>query len=158
MAPLRSRQSARNPPGSALELARMEGFNFSTEVRVRFAETDAQGVAHNTAYIVWFEVARVDYLARHAGGYQAIRDEGIEALVTETHVNYHSPARFDDVVSIHARCSELRGARFRYEYVIERDGELLADGWTRHATVDAVTFRPRRIPAWFAEAIATAET
>ncbi len=136
----------------------MDGFNFSTEVRVRFAETDAQGVAHNTAYIVWFEVARVDYLSRYAGGYQAIRDEGIEALVTETHVNYRSPARFDDVVSIHARCSELKGARFRYEYAIERNGELLADGWTRHATVDAVTFRHRRIPAWFAEAIATAES
>lgn len=136
----------------------MDGFNFSTEVLVRFAETDAQGVAHNTAYIVWFEVARVGYLARHAGGYQAIRDEGLEAIVTETHVNYHSPARFDDVVSIHARCSEVRGARFRYEYAIEREGELLADGWTRHATVDAVTFRPTRVPAWLAEAIATAET
>jgi acyl-CoA thioester hydrolase len=136
----------------------MDGFNFSTEVRVRFAETDAQGVAHNTAYIVWFEVARVGYLARHAGGYQALRDEGLEAIVTETHVNYHAPARFDDVVSIHARCSEARGARFRYDYAIERDGELLADGWTRHATVDAVTFRPTRVPAWLAEAIATAET
>jgi acyl-CoA thioester hydrolase len=135
----------------------MDGFNFSTEVRVRFAETDAQGVAHNTAYIVWFEVARVGYLARHAGGYQRIRDEGVEAIVTETHINYHSPARFDDVVAIHARCSEVRGARFRYEYAIERDGELLADGWTRHAAVDAVTFRPTRVPAWLAEAIATAE-
>jgi acyl-CoA thioester hydrolase len=136
----------------------MEGFHFSTEVRVRFAETDAQGVAHNTAYIVWFEVARVDYLARYAGGYQSIRDRGIEALVTQTHIDYHSPARFDDVVSVHARCAEIKGARFRYEYAIERDGELLADGWTRHATVDAVTFRPKRVPEWFAEAIATAET
>ena len=136
----------------------MEGFHFSTEVRVRFAETDAQGVAHNTAYIVWFEVARVDYLSRYAGGYQAIRDRGIEALVTQTHIDYHSPARFDDLVSVHARCAEIKGARFRYEYAIERDGELLADGWTRHATVDAVTFRPKRVPEWFAEAIATAES
>ena len=53
---------------------------------MRFAETDAQGVAHNAAYLVWFEVARVDYLDRHAGGYQSIRDRGIEAFVTETHV------------------------------------------------------------------------
>ena len=56
----------------------MDGFHFHTEVKVRFAETDAQGVAHNTAYIVWFEVARVDYLAKFAGGYQSIRDRGIE--------------------------------------------------------------------------------
>ena len=136
----------------------MHGFNFHTEVKVRFAETDAQGVAHNTAYIVWFEVARVDYLAKYAGGYQAIRDRGIEALVTETHVRYFEPARFDDRVLIHARCSHLKGARFRYEYLIERDdGTKLAEGWTGHAIVDARTFRPVRMPDWFVQAVATAE-
>ena len=43
-------------------------FSHATEVSVRFAETDAQGIAHNAAYLVWYEVARVDYLARFAGG------------------------------------------------------------------------------------------
>jgi len=138
---------------------RVNGFHFHTEIKVRFAETDAQGVAHNTAYIVWFEVARVDYLAKYAGGYQAIRDRGIEALVTETHVRYFEPARFDDRVLIHARCSHLKGARFRYEYLIERDdGTKLAEGWTGHACVDARTFRPTRIPAALREAIARAES
>ncbi len=136
----------------------MDGFNFHTEVKVRFAETDAQGVAHNTAYIVWFEVARVDYLAEHAGGYQSIRDHGIEAFVTETHVFHREPARFDDRVLIHTRCTDVKGARFRYEYVIERDdGTVLATGWTGHAVVDARTFRPVRVPGWFVEAIAAAE-
>ena len=46
----------------------MEGFTFSTDVRVRFADTDAQGIAHNASYLVWFEVARVEYLREHAGG------------------------------------------------------------------------------------------
>ncbi len=136
----------------------MDGFNFHTDIRVRFAETDAQGVAHNTAYVVWFEVARVDYLGVHAGGYQSIRDRGLEALVTETHIRYAEPARFDDRVRVHARCSHLRGARFRFDYVIERDdGTKLAEGWTGHAVVDAATFRPVRMPSWFAEAVATAE-
>ncbi len=40
----------------------MEGYSFTTRVRVRFADTDAQGVAHNASYLVWFEVARVEYL------------------------------------------------------------------------------------------------
>jgi acyl-CoA thioester hydrolase len=139
-------------------VSRVDRFHFHTEVKVRFAETDAQGVAHNTAYIVWFEVARVDYLAEYAGGYQSIRDRGIEALVTETHIRYYEPARFDERVLIHARCTHLKGARFRYEYLIEREGGTkLAEGWTGHAVVDATTFRPVRIPEWFAEAVATAE-
>jgi acyl-CoA thioester hydrolase len=138
----------------------MEGFTFSTSVRVRFADTDAQGIAHNSAYVVWFEVARVEYLRTYAGGYQALRDEGIEALVLESFCRYRVPAKFDDVVRVHTRCHDVRGARFRYEYAIVRegDGELLAEGWTAHACVDAATFRPTRIPQWLVDAMALAES
>jgi acyl-CoA thioester hydrolase len=124
---------------------------------VRFAETDAQGVAHNSNYLVWFEVARIDYLERHAGGYQRLRDEGIESLVLESHVRYLAPALFDDRLLVHARCLDVRGARFRFEYAITRKGAVIADGWTRHGTVDAASLRPTRVPAWLLDAIATAE-
>lgn len=132
-------------------------FRFSTELKVRFAETDAQGVAHNSVYLVWFEIARIDYLARFRGGYPELRANGIEALTTESHVRYLAPARFDDPLTIRARCGELKGARFRFDYSVERDGSAVADGWTRHACVDATAHRPTRVPAWLAEAIATSE-
>jgi acyl-CoA thioester hydrolase len=132
-------------------------FSFSTQIRVRFAETDAQGVANNASYLVWFEVARVEYLERYAGGYPALREHGIEAFVTEVHVRYGVPARFDDRLELHARVTDVRGARFRFEYRLERDGALVAEGWTAHACVDAVTHRPIRVPDWLAEAIARAE-
>jgi acyl-CoA thioester hydrolase len=135
----------------------VHGFSFSTDIRVRFAETDAQGIAHNSNYFVWFEVARVDYLDRYAGGYQKLRDLGIEAVVLETHIRYRDPARFDDRLVVHARCVDVKGARFRYEYAIERSGSLIADGWTAHATVDATTFRPTRVPSWLQESIRSAE-
>ncbi|HEY4412638.1 MAG TPA: thioesterase family protein [Gaiellaceae bacterium] len=136
----------------------MEGFSFSTRVRVRFADTDAQGIAHNAAYPVWFEVARVEYLRTYAGGYQALRDHGIEALVLESYCRYVLPARFDDELDVYARCVGLRGARFRYEYdIVRADGLQVADGWTAHACVDAKTFRPLRVPEWLADAIRSAE-
>jgi acyl-CoA thioester hydrolase len=135
----------------------VEGFSFWTDVRIRFAETDAQGIAHHASFVVWLEVARVAYLAKHAGGYQAIRDGGIEALTTEVNLRYHRAAYFDETLRVWARCGDLRGARFAYEYRVERDGELVADGYTRHATVDRDTYRPTRVPAWLADAIATAE-
>jgi acyl-CoA thioester hydrolase len=135
----------------------VEGFSFWTDVRIRFAETDAQGIAHHASFVVWLEVARVAYLAKHAGGYQAIRDGGIEALTTEVNLRYHRAAYFDEMLRVWARCGDLRGARFGYEYRVERDGELVADGYTRHATVDRETYRPTRVPAWLADAIARAE-
>jgi hypothetical protein len=81
----------------------VEGFNFSTEVSVRFAETDAQAIAHHASFVVWLEVARVEYLDKHAGGYLAIQAEGIEALTTEVHVRYHRAARFADRLRIWTR-------------------------------------------------------
>jgi acyl-CoA thioester hydrolase len=137
-------------------VTRVNGFSFATDIRVRFAETDAQGIAHNANYFVWFEVARVEHLERYAGGYQRLRDLGIEALVLETHVRYLQPARFDDRLRVHARCVDLKGARFRYEYAVARGDELIADGWTAHATVDASTFRPTRIPTWLIDALSAA--
>ena len=135
----------------------MEAFTFSTPVRVRFADTDAQGIAHNSAYVVWFEVARVEYLREFAGGYQALRDRGAEALVLESHVFYRLPARFDDELAIHTRCVGLRGARFRFEYAVTRGEDVVAEGHTEHACVDAATLRPTRVPDWLAEAIRAAE-
>lgn len=134
----------------------MGGFPFSTEVSVRFAETDAQGIAHHASFVVWLEVARVAHLARHAGGYNALRDRGIEALTTEVHVRYHRAAYFDETLRVWARCVDMRGARFTYEYRIERQSELIADGYTRHATVDRETYRPTRVPGWLIEAVAAA--
>ena len=135
----------------------MEGFTFSTEVTVRFAETDAQAIAHHASFVVWLEVARVAYLAEHAGGYRAIQARGIEALTTAVDVRYLRAAQFDDPLRVWARCVDLRGARFRYEYAVEREGELVAEGSTSHATVDAATRRPVRVPPWFLEAVARAE-
>ena len=86
----------------------MDGFHFATDVRVRFAETDAQGIVHNANYLVWFELARVAYLEEFAGGYPKLREQGIEALVLESHVRYREPARFDDRLRVHARCGDLR--------------------------------------------------
>lgn len=137
----------------------MEGFRFSTDLTVRFSETDAQGVVHNANYLIWFEIGRVAYLDRFRGGYPELQAKGIEALTIEAHVRYLAPARFAEPLRVHLRCADVRGARFRFEYAIVRttDDALVAHGWTAHAAVDAGSLRPTRLPAWLAEAIATAE-
>jgi acyl-CoA thioester hydrolase len=132
-------------------------FNFATEVTVRFAETDAQGIAHHAAYLVWFETTRIEYLRRFGGGYLRLREEGVDALTLEAYARYVEAARFDDRLTIHARCGDLRGARFRFEYSVERVGERIAEGWTTHACVSVGDHRPTRVPPWLTAAIAEAE-
>jgi acyl-CoA thioester hydrolase len=135
----------------------VDAFGFSTDIKVRFAETDAQGVVHHAAYLVWFEVARIEYLARFGGGYPGLQSEGYEALTTDAHVHYRRAARFGDEVRVHTRCVGVGRSRFRFEYAVERAGELVAEGSTGHACVDAATLRPTRLPAWLTAAIAGAE-
>ncbi|MEO8290663.1 MAG: thioesterase family protein [Gaiellaceae bacterium] len=138
----------------------MDDFRFSVDLRVRFSETDAQGIANNAVYLNWFEVARVSYLAQFPGGYRGLIEQGVEALTIEAHVRYLAPCGFDDDLRIHTRVTDLRGARFRFEYLVERPGEpavTVAEGWTAHACVDATTLRPTRMPVWLAEGIAVVE-
>ncbi len=138
-------------------MLRVDGFRFATDLRVRFNETDAQGIVHNSAYLVWFEIARIDYLARFPGGYKGMVEEhGVDVTTVESHVRYKAPTRFDDQLRVWARTDELRGARFRFDYVIENLGEgggIAAEGSTLHACVDAKTLRPVRIPTWLSEAL-----
>jgi acyl-CoA thioester hydrolase len=139
----------------------VDGYNYVTDLNVRFSETDAQGIANNSVYLNWFEVARIAYLARFPGGYRGLIEQGVEALTIEAHVRYLAPCGFDDQLRIHTRATHVRGARFRFEYVVERTNEpqtTIADGWTGHACVDATTLRPTRMPPWLAQGIAELES
>jgi acyl-CoA thioester hydrolase len=139
----------------------VDGFRFSTELSVRFSETDAQGVVHNAVYLVWFEIARIAYLEQFAGGYRGLLEQGIDATTIEAYVRYRDGCRFDDRLRLHVRASDVRGARFRFDYAVERVSDppaLVAEGWTAHACVDAATLRPTRMPGWLTEGIAAVET
>ena len=139
----------------------MDGFHFSTDLTVRFSETDAQAVVHNAVYLVWFEIARIAYLGQFPGGYKGLVENGVDATTSEASVRYLDGTRFGDELRIHVRASDLRGARFSFEYVVERTSEppgIVADGWTKHACVNAETLRPTRMPTWLAEAIAGVES
>jgi acyl-CoA thioester hydrolase len=139
----------------------VDGYRFASELGVRFNETDAQGVVHNSAYLVWLEIARIDYLARVPGGYRGLVEQhGVDVTTVESYVRYRAPARFDDRLRIWARTADRRGARFRFEYAIERVSEpeaLVAEAWTAHACIDAATLRPVRLPDWLAQALAAFE-
>ena len=78
----------------------LDEFRFSTDVRVRFAETDAQGVAHNAEFLVWYEVGRIDHLARFRYDYaiERLSDNVIVADGWTKHAvvdrTTHRPTRF----------------------------------------------------------------
>ena len=115
-------------------------------VRVRYGDTDQMGVVYYANYLRWFEVARAEWLRAHGLAYREIEASGALFPVTEAHVRYRQPARYDDDVAIECWPSAVRAASLRFEYRVRRGDELLAEGFTGHACIDAAG-RPRRFPA-----------
>lgn len=125
-------------------------YEFSHQLRVRFAETDAMGIVHHSRYLPMMEEARVAYL-RHVGHpYSSIRAEGVEMNVLEAWCKYRRPLVFDDVVDVHVHLAAVERASFQMAYLLTVDGEERATGVTAHGAVTP-DGRPTRLPAWLRE-------
>ena len=125
-------------------------YAFSHDVRVRFAEIDAMGVAHHSSYIAWLEVARVEFLRSLGTPYPEIRAQGVDLAVLELFMNYRVSARFDDLVTVHTRVSKLKGATFQMDYLLRVQDQISALGTTVHGVLDPEG-RATRMPAWLRE-------
>jgi acyl-CoA thioester hydrolase len=106
------------------------------ELRVRFCETDLMGIVHHGNYLTYFEAGRVDWLRKRGVTYAEWALHGQHLPVIEVNLRYRAPARFDDVLTVETRLTELRSVSLRYDYRITRDAALLAEGSTRLACVD----------------------
>jgi acyl-CoA thioester hydrolase len=115
------------------------------QIRVIFGDTDQMGVVYYANYLRYFESARSGLLRGRGMSARDLVDSGLNFPVTEASCRYRRPARYEDLLDVHIHIAELGHARVRFTYEVRRDGELLADGHTVHACVDAGG-RPRRIP------------
>ncbi|GAB4506268.1 MAG: hypothetical protein Kow00123_04060 [Anaerolineales bacterium] len=120
-------------------------------LRVRFAETDAQGIVYYANYFVWFEVGRVNYLREIGFDFRERERQGISFVIAEARCRYHASARFDDPILIRTWISQVRQRSFTFAYhVLNQDtGTLLAEGETVQVMMDPKTFKPIPIPEEF---------
>lgn len=120
-------------------------------LRVRYAETDAQGIVYYANYFVWFEVGRVNYLREIGFDFREREKQGLSFVIAEARCRYHASARFDDPILVRTWISQVRQRSFTFSYqVINRDtGTLLAEGETVQVMLDPKTFKPIAIPDEF---------
>jgi acyl-CoA thioester hydrolase len=115
----------------------------TTEVRVRYAETDQMGIVYYANYLVWFEIGRVELLRSLGLAYSQLETEHQCILpVVEAKCRYRAPARYDDQILIETRPALMRGPVLKFAYRILRkapEGQqptLLAEGETVHVVCD----------------------
>jgi len=123
----------------------------STEIRVRYAETDQMRRAYHANYLVWFEAARINMLREHDLAYHRFEREGYFLPVVEAHIYYRGPALFDELIRIDASIKEKPRAKIYIEYeVFNSVGQLITTGNTLHTFMDSEG-RPVKPPKIFTE-------
>jgi acyl-CoA thioester hydrolase len=127
-----------------------DGEPHETSLRVRYVETDAQGIVHHSRYLAWFEVGRTEWLRARGLSYRALEDQGFRLAIVDVKVRYRAPARYDDLVTVRTALVERTHVTLRFRYEVARDGTQLCDGETRLACVDP-RGRPQRLPDLLAE-------
>ena len=120
----------------------------TSRLRVRYAETDQMGVVYYANYLVWFEVARTDWLRQTGWTYRDMERDGISLPVIEAHCEYRQPALYDDEISVATLATLITPIRIRFDYEVIRGGHemIAASGYTVHAALDA-SGKPRRLPS-----------
>ena len=118
-------------------------------VRVYYEDTDLSGITYHANYLRWFERARSDVLRMLGIDQRAAIEAGEGAYaVADLSLKYFRPAKLDDDVVIHTRCSQIKAASVTMHQRAYRDTELLTEATFRVGFV-APDGRPRRQPeAW----------
>jgi acyl-CoA thioester hydrolase len=107
-----------------------------TEIRVRYAETDAMGFLHHGNYLSYFEVARTELFRAQGGDYREMERRGFYFVVVKAEIHFRAPARYDDVLKVKVAIARITPAKLEHEYTITRDGHVIATGKTLLACVD----------------------
>ena len=108
----------------------------SLSIRVRYNECDPMGVVHHTVYPVWFEMGRTELLRKQGLSYKDLEKDYVYFVVSTLKVKYHSPARYDDELTLITRCTEQRKTTLFHTYELRRGDVVLTKGETVIACVN----------------------
>ena len=99
----------------------------STEIRVRYNETDAMGFLHHSNYLCYFEVGRTELFRAQGGSYRRMEELKLDFVVARIDVRYRRPARYDDLLTLHTEIARVTPAKLEHSYRLCRGEELLAE-------------------------------
>jgi len=135
----------------------MQGLEFHHDYRVHISDINYGGHVANSAVLNFFQDARIAYL-KHLGEFSEMDIGGCGLIQLEAHVKYKAEMFHTDALKIWVGVSEIKRSSFELRYLIERDGEITAEGSTPLVCFDYARKKPRRLPEEFRAALESALT
>jgi acyl-CoA thioester hydrolase len=125
-------------------------FVSSTQIRVRYGETDQMGFVYYGNYPLYFEVGRAEAMRQIGMTYKQMEEMGVYMPIAKMAIKYFRPGRYDDLLTIKTIINDLPSARMNFDYeVYNEQGTMLCAGNTELAFINSQTNRPCRAPDWF---------
>jgi acyl-CoA thioester hydrolase len=123
-------------------------YQFTVNIRVRYAETDQMGYCYYGNYAQYFEVARVETLRSLGVSYKDLENSGILLPVSEYNIKYILPALYDEQLSIICTIKEITEFKIKFDYKTHNEEDkLLNFGSTTLVFVDKQTKKPVNCPS-----------
>ncbi len=117
----------------------------TTQIRVRYGETDQMGYVYYGNYATYFEVARVELLRTNGITYKELEENGIMLPVLKLEVKYHKPVKYDDLLTVKTTVSKEPSITIDFDFEIYNEkNELLTTGFTSLVFIDMKRNRPTR--------------
>ena len=120
-------------------------------LRVRYSDTDAQGIVHHSNYFRWLEEARIGWLDAIGQPYGDLTQRGVYLPLTTCSCTFQAPVYAGEQVAVHLCLKNVTRARIGLTYEILRGEQVAATAASTHAYVDAAG-RPLRLtrddPFW----------
>lgn len=135
-----------------IELENIE-LKYTSQIRVRYAETDAMAVVNNVDYLVYFEVGRTELMRHYGLPYTVVEKNGFLLPLIEARVFYKNPAHYDDLLNIETSLKPEYKPIIKFEYNIFRDNSTIANGYTVHSFLNSETRRPVKPPKIFIDTV-----
>jgi acyl-CoA thioester hydrolase len=130
-------------------------YTFSTQLRVRYGETDQMGYCYYGNYAEYLEVGRVEALRALGMSYRSLEEKNTMLPVAEFSIKYHSPAKYDDLLTITTSITRITAARIFFDYVItNEDQRVICKAQTTLVFVDREHKKPTPAPEDFLHLIA----
>ena len=123
-------------------------FRFHHDIRVRFADTDLQGIVFNANYLTYYDVGWTEYFRAVGYSWSQLLALGVDTVLARTTMAFKSPARFDEILEVHTRVSRLGNTSLTFDFEIypQNEDRLVNSATSLYVCVDPKSLKSIRVP------------
>lgn len=127
---------------------------YCLDIRVYYEDTDVGGIVYNANYLKFFERARTEWFRELGIAQDQMLAQGIGFVIRHVEMDNLLPAKFNELLTVHCRISQLRKASLCFDQkIINQQGQTICTATFKVACVDLNRMKPVQFPTKITEVL-----